>query len=129
MTTDQPQPKKRSKRLYLLWGIALTLLLTLGAFCWLVVVPVWRTRQVVSAYVGNEIDGKAAVEQLGGGSRASRAVQLYRRMPKWLAPERDNGLVIRLLGHCDKAGVRPLVILGACRRTKRFASGSPGCEF
>lgn len=32
---------------YILWAIALTLLLAAGLFSWLVVVPVWRTHRVI----------------------------------------------------------------------------------
>jgi hypothetical protein len=35
---------RRSRKIYILWAIALTLLLSLGAFCWLVVVPVTQLR-------------------------------------------------------------------------------------
>jgi len=43
MTTLAPQEsKKRSRKVYVLWGVALALLLTAGTFCWLVLVPATR---------------------------------------------------------------------------------------
>ena len=51
--TEQPgehiPTPSRSKRIYVLWGVALALLLTGGLLCWKVVVPVWRVRTEVQA--------------------------------------------------------------------------------
>jgi len=45
VTEHPPEAKKPgSKRIYILWGVALALLLAAGLFCWLVVVPVWADR-------------------------------------------------------------------------------------
>jgi len=41
------EPKPRSRKLYVLWAIALTLLLALGLFSWLVVVPVMGVRSAL----------------------------------------------------------------------------------
>jgi len=44
LTHEEPQPSKRSKRLYILWATVLALLITAALFSWLVVVPVLRAR-------------------------------------------------------------------------------------
>jgi hypothetical protein len=61
---------KRSKRLYILWSTALTLLLALGLFSWLVVVPVWRVRSIVDKCTGKQLSHAEGVAQLGGTTRA-----------------------------------------------------------
>ena len=43
--TDHPAP--RSRRIYVMWGVALTLLVTLGLACWFVAYPIWLVRSVV----------------------------------------------------------------------------------
>lgn len=44
MNESPPVQKPRSKRIYVYWGVALALLLTLGLVCWTVVVPVFPGR-------------------------------------------------------------------------------------
>ncbi len=45
MTDEKPAPKPRSKRIYVYWGVALALLVTVGLLCWLVVVPYMRVER------------------------------------------------------------------------------------
>ncbi len=46
MTAPAPSgPAKRSKRLYVYWGVALTLLLAAGLLCWKVVMPYFKGEQ------------------------------------------------------------------------------------
>jgi len=40
---------RRSRKVYVLWGVALALLLAAGLFCWLVVLPVLEVRRVRAA--------------------------------------------------------------------------------
>jgi hypothetical protein len=113
VTDEHPAPKPRSKRLHILWAIALTLLLTLGAFCWLVVVPVWRVQAATEAFLargpgkssisvtknpgspgqlfdnplGPE-DAAAMVKNLGGGEQALRSLRTYISCPRWIAPNK-----------------------------------------
>jgi len=61
--------------------VALALLLSLGLFCWLVVVPVWRVRAVVQDRMIGRLDEKGAIERLGGPDKAARQLTIYLRMP------------------------------------------------
>jgi len=128
---------KRSRRIYIYWGIALTLLVTVGLVCWLVVVPVTEVRTAVRRLksVTNEatrnwskrpwpadywvlakdetrweIVSKEGVIPLGGPEQAARAVSLYLRAPESLAP--DKALALVLAGACgdDASPLVPLII-------------------
>jgi len=44
---ESPLEERRSRRVYILWGISLTLLVAAGLFCWLVVVPVMEVLKAV----------------------------------------------------------------------------------
>jgi hypothetical protein len=94
--------KPRSKRLYVLWAIALTLLISLGAFCWLVVVPVWQVRRVVNSRSspsdpflvdfsrlprGDLFD---KIKDLGGPRQAVRRLGNYLLLPDAVAPAKRN---------------------------------------
>ncbi len=97
-----PAPVKRSKRLYVYWGVALTLLLALGLLCWLVVLPVTRTHRALDWEVSSdfgitpywntgeeskrceEANRKAArrcIRILGGPERAATMVYRYVTWP------------------------------------------------
>jgi HEAT repeat protein len=109
--TDEQPPTPRSRRLYILWAIALTLLLTAALFCWLVVVPVWRVRtstfrceQVLSgggALTTEELAQE--IKKLGGPGPAARHIGLYMRLPTRLAPYR-NTTALMLMG-CSEPGL------------------------
>jgi len=106
---------KRSRKVYVLWGVALTLLLTLGIFCWTVVVPVWRTcREVEECREENSSSPelKAGVNRLGGPARAARWLGVYLRLPEALAEH--PGTAADMLRYCGKHGriaVPQLVLL------------------
>jgi hypothetical protein len=95
VTESQHVPKPRSRRMYILWAIALTLLISTGLFCWLVVVPVWRTRRVVMEYATDYADEIAegdscrdrleAVRILGGPVPAARELRRYLLLPEVVA--------------------------------------------
>ena len=123
MIDEAPAAKPRSKRLYILWAIALTLLLGLGLFSWLVVVPVWRARALVAEYaeelqepLSDTPEPEASkdrvsqdlkfIERLGGPVRATEALSTYLRLPDGLCP--DKRLVLILLARC---GRRPEVVI------------------
>ncbi len=59
MSEEQAVEKKRSKRIYIMWAAALGMLLAAGLFCWLVVVPVWRTHSVLAETEALTAIGKA----------------------------------------------------------------------
>jgi hypothetical protein len=123
--TDEQTPKPRSRRLYILWAIALTLLLCLALFCWLVVVPVWQVRNAVECaeFVVTEEDGQRLVAELGGAERAARRLDSFIRLPSWATGIRDSDGIsgpyytsprdkyIRLLSYCDEPGVHVLARL------------------
>ncbi len=107
MTADQPTP--RSRKLYVLWAIALTLLLTGGAFCWAVVVPVWRVHRVLRACVRDELSPEEAVEQLGGPHRAANGLNLCLRLPRVNVDSRREAT--RVLRECGPEAVPVLTRL------------------
>jgi HEAT repeat len=104
------ETKRRSKRIYILWSIALTLLISTGLFCWLVVVPVWQVRSVVVISYGQqpasppgyrtEISSREAIRRLGGTAEARRRLNSYMRLPDWAAPEKHRAR--SLLEYCDE---------------------------
>jgi hypothetical protein len=95
VTPDQPQARKpRSRKIYILWGVALTLLISTALFCWLVVVPVWQVNRVVEdcffaslEAADNESPCRRGIETLGGEAAASRKLVTYLRAPEWLIPD------------------------------------------
>ncbi len=121
--TEQPA-RPRSKRIYVYWGIALTLLLASALFCWLVAVPVMQARAIIEDFEAmSEADarkllknqpgrmawyqdrmrfvdwrGVAAIQQAGGPQRALPLLRLYIRLPKWVAPKRM--WAVFLMGYC-----------------------------
>jgi hypothetical protein len=90
---SSPVEKKRSRKIYVLWGIALTLLLVVGLFCWTVVMPVPGARAAVEEvhskrrykgkdqYEWPEGEVKKQIAGLGGPEKASRALGLYISVP------------------------------------------------
>jgi HEAT repeat protein len=119
---------RRSRKVYILWGIALTLLLSAALFCWLVVVPVWQVRNVIRSYrhristlsgktlpntlalnsQGNQ-EATESVTQLGGPPAAIGKLRLYIKCPASLAPHRPTA--VSMLGYCGKTAVPELLIL------------------
>jgi len=111
----------RSRKLYVLWAIALTLLLALGLFSWLVVVPVWEVHEALetvsqscmwhpapSRHHDHLADlRREVVDKLGGQREAARKLSIYSRLPLWSAPRR--GLALFVLGDCGEAAVPALV--------------------
>ncbi len=79
------KPGGRRRSIYVLWGVALSLLLAAGLFSWLVVVPVWKVRAVVHG-VHRESDFQRAAAKLGDSATGLASVRLYLRMPNRVAP-------------------------------------------
>jgi len=123
VTDEAPAGKPRSRKLYVLWAIALTLLLALGLFSWLVVVPVWQSVSLVDdinrewiRQIGTTDDLRSrriggfeeeAVARWGGSAHVLPLLRRYNRLPKFLAGEKY--LAVRLLGACGKQAVPALV--------------------
>ncbi len=98
--TEKPAP--RSRRMLVLWAVALVLLLAAGVFCWAVVVPVWQVR--TGATGGWEWED---VDRLGGPARTVRKVRLYMRCPDGIAPKKPDALDV--LVYCGRPAA-PLLI-------------------
>ena len=103
--------KPRSKRIYIYWGIALTLLTTVGLFSWLVVVPVWEVHEAVDDYICGHLSPEEVVSRLGGKEKAGAKLATYLRMPAWVSPHKNNKNIPSLPGHCGEAGRPALVLL------------------
>ncbi len=99
MATEQ-QPKSRSRRMYIMWGVALALLVAAGLFSWLVVVPVLQVRSAAQDLISRrglpDLQGfyaphldlsrprkmaHEAVGRLGGPDEARDKLSLYLRLP------------------------------------------------
>jgi HEAT repeat protein len=117
VTTDRPPATSRSRRICVLWVTALTLLLTLGLFCWLVVVPVRQVASIVqscgpASHTQLSLDTNdygAAVNQLGGPDAAVEKLGAYLRRPRRLAPQK--WIAVRMLGACGSTAVPELLCL------------------
>jgi HEAT repeats len=124
---DKAVVDKRSTRIYVYWGVALFLLLTLGAFSWLVVVPVWQVGAVLEdhevlkmrgdhllltapeePYPVSVFDPERVFDELGGRQEALGKLRLYLKAPNSITPKR--AVAVYLLGHHGKNAV-PLLIV------------------
>jgi HEAT repeat protein len=79
------ETKRRFKRLYVYWGIALALLATAGLFSWLLVIPLWRVREVAGDYTYRKYDAKDAIAKLGGPEKAYPMLRLFLKLPASIA--------------------------------------------
>jgi HEAT repeat protein len=111
-----PSASKRSQRIYVCWGLAFALLLATGVFCWLVVVPVWGTCQVVDAMHRDILSSASddhrpraltAVKDLGGPASALSKLRLYMKLPERLAPRKS--IAVYLLGFCGEGSLPEVV--------------------
>jgi HEAT repeat protein len=109
---SSPELAKRSKRMYVLWSLALTFLISAALFCWLVVVPVWQVKQVVAdREYPSKISEDQAVARLGGPHHAREKLALFLRLPEWLVGDKTSAVC--LLSICGPEAAPVLVsILG-----------------
>jgi Tol biopolymer transport system component len=103
-----PPPKLRFRKIYVLWGVALTLLLGLGLFCWLVVAPLVRVRSVTAVLlerqrVRQRFPVREFVEELGGPEKAAATLHLYARLPDRIAPRRR--VAVHIMSACGEHAV------------------------
>jgi hypothetical protein len=113
-----PVERKRSRRVYVYWGIALFLLISTALFCWAVVVPVWQTRDIIRHYYDetrsssplklNDFPIYATVERLGGAEDAFARLWMYVRLPECLAPHAH--CVPELLAGCGLDRAAPKLV-------------------
>ena len=111
MTTPAPSPGpvKRSKRLYVYWGVSLTLLIAAGLICWLVVVPFLEVRATVER-LADEESTAAEVKRLGGPDEAMSILERYLRMPESIAPHKTEAArAFGRLGPTALPGIKALL--------------------
>jgi len=95
----------------LLWTAGLLLSLGLAWLIGAVAVPVWQVHRVMAAYdsdiAASQLPGwtLAPADQLGGQAAAARKIDLYLRMPDFLASHKRSA--IDWLRYCGQAGVGP----------------------
>jgi HEAT repeats len=98
----------RSRKMYVLWAIALTLLLSTGLFSWLVVVPVWQVHSWLTGTVPlGQIREIEAIDKLGGLERAATKLSLYLRFVARSREEKHQ--ICYYLGFCGPSAVPGLV--------------------
>jgi len=111
VTEHPPEAKKPgSKRIYILWGVALTLLLAAGLFCWLVVMPILETREVVRLFGNSRLffNPEKAIARLDGHERAARRLLFHLRHYGRLGEgKREWEAAIMLLTHCEMPAGEP----------------------
>jgi len=93
--------------LYVYWGIALTLLISTAAFCWLVVVPILEARTAVAGASNPRWNEEGTVRDLGGTVAAARKLSLYLRTPLPTPDERSYAVAV--LGFCGRSAVPALI--------------------
>ena len=96
---------KRSRKVYVLWGIALAFLLAAGLFCWLVVVPVWKVNRAMSGGVTKS----ETIARLGGPQEAVGYFAVYVRMPDWVTDSLSKRNVVITMRSCGTPAV-PLLV-------------------
>jgi HEAT repeat protein len=102
---------KRSRRVYVYWGIALTVLVAAGLFCWLFLVPVLRARSVLLQPAGRAPWATQEIRELGGPGYARTCMALYLRLPGSLAPDQHRGQAAYILSWCGEPAFTDLLRL------------------
>jgi HEAT repeat protein len=114
-SAPSPEPAKRSRRMYILWSIALTLLLSTALFCWLVVRPhvesYYQVRRAIDNMEGKPVFSGAdeAVQELGGNGEALVKLRRYLRIPGIDPDQKDEAA--RCLGRCGPSAIPDLIVL------------------
>jgi hypothetical protein len=87
--------------MYIIWAVALALLLAAGLFSWLVVVPVWQVHKglegvgwTVSGPTDRIPGGQELIDSLGGPSAAVSKLGLYLRMPRVVAGNKLTAIAV-----------------------------------
>ena len=119
---ERPVPAKSSdgsRRIYVFWGVGMTLLALLGLFCWRVAMPFLEVRREVGAlhyYVVELGDVKtekvpemalAAVRSLGGPEKAISKIELWMRLER--RTPSTTAMALIMLGQCGEPAVDRLV--------------------
>ncbi len=101
MTAPAPSPTPPAKRIYVMWGVALALLLALGLLCWLVVVPVLATQSILRSAHDNRVTPEEAVRRLGGPQRAAQRLEAYLALSNHLVEGRYKPDAACLFEYCN----------------------------
>lgn len=114
MRKPAARPAKRDdrsdRRVPVLWGVGLGLLLLLGLFCWLVLEPCLEVRASCARLCSDNAPSTVAeVERLGGPKAAARKAILYSRLPDRFASYK--GAAATIMGHCGSEAVPRLIEL------------------
>jgi hypothetical protein len=81
--------RRRSFKKYLLLSVVSALLVSVALAVWLLVVPVWEARRVVSEFtptadpLGTAEEVKPFIDRLGGAEAGARKLGAFLRSPKW----------------------------------------------
>ena len=114
MTDAPPSEKKpRSKRIYVYWGMPFALLLVLGLFCWLFLLPEQRLRGIVARCAENSEIIPRAIEDMGGPDAAVGELEGYLALSDGRSPHKETAVL--MLIHCESAGVS---VLAKCLRQR-----------
>jgi HEAT repeats len=111
VSKEKQATRCNSRRIYALWGAGIALLLALGLFCWLLVLPVLKVHTQLEATVKMRrrvfvfVDLGPAVERLGGSDRAANMLCLYLRLPDCLTLHRAEA--VEALAVCKKPRTAP----------------------
>jgi HEAT repeat protein len=84
---------RRSRKVYILWGTAIGLLLALALSCWILVFPALEVRAVLARAAktrGQHGYEDRVIEELGGQERGLRLLSYYLSLPRRLAPNRKR---------------------------------------
>jgi hypothetical protein len=121
---DQPPAEaRRSRRIYVWWGVSLSLLVAAAVFSWLVVVPVRQVRSAGLAWRADQrgtlvgLGAQPYVKRLGEPARAAAKIRTYLRYSAWVpgAQEGFEGaygprvVALFLLTGCGSAGIPALL--------------------
>jgi HEAT repeat protein len=104
--------KPRTWRPIVLWSAGILLALGLAWFVGRVAAPVWQVHRVMAAHDAAQMPnspsmvGCSAVERLGGQAAAARKIDLYLRMPDFVASHKRSAL--EWLFGCGPAGLPPV---------------------
>jgi len=131
--SQQPAEKKRSRKVYVFWGVALAVLATATLTCWGVVLPFYATRDAVArcALLPDDkplVAGKwmqqapQEIGTLGGPGAAASRLRLYLRLPDSVAPNRF--VAACLLCECGEAAIPKLrgVLADSDPKVRRVAA-------
>ena len=114
-----PSPPLRTWRPMAAWTAGMLLAVGLAWFVGAAVVPFYRAKKCLEDGSADTL-GDLAVTQLGGPNEAVRGLVIYYRMPKSVAPRKDNA--VWLLGRCADTGRSSDAALATLRAALRDKS-------